>query len=82
MDWFSGVVVFILIWWTAIFTVLPFSLKRNERGMPDDPRLKRKVVITTLVSALIWLVVHGLVSSDIISFREIAKTMTGHEEML
>ncbi|MCC7305194.1 MAG: DUF1467 family protein [Alphaproteobacteria bacterium] len=73
MSWLSGIVVFVMIWWTAIFTVLPWGLKRDERGMPDDPRLKQKILMTTLISAALWLVVYALIEADIISFREIAR---------
>ncbi|MCB1651425.1 MAG: DUF1467 family protein [Alphaproteobacteria bacterium] len=71
----SGIVVFFLIWWVALFTVLPFSLQRDETGKPDDPRLKRKVLYTTLLAIVIWLVIYMLIQADVISFREMADTM-------
>ncbi len=75
MNLVTGIIVFLLVWWTAIFTVLPFGLKRDETGKPDDPRLWRKVLMTTVLSALIWLGVYGLIAADIISFREMANAM-------
>ncbi len=75
----SGIVVFLMIWWTAIFTVLPFGLKRDETGKPDDPRLWHKVLMTTFVSALLWLGMYGLIASDIISFRDMARTMRAQD---
>lgn len=75
MDWFTGIIVFILIWWTAIFTVLPFGLKRDEKGIPNDPNMKRKVLMITALSAVLWVLIYLLIEADIISFREMAKIM-------
>lgn len=77
MGWFSGIVVYLLIWWLALFAVLPIGTEPNPegdadtgwRGVPQQPRLLRKVLITTLVAAVIWLGVYGLVESDWLSFR-------------
>lgn len=76
MDWFTGIIVFILIWWTAIFTILPFGLKRDEKGIPNDPRIKFKLLVITGVSALVWITVYFLIEADIISFREMARGLS------
>ncbi len=63
MNWFTGVVLYVLIWWTALFAVLPFGTqpvprptrRRGWRGAPERPRLLRKVIATTMVAAMIWL---------------------------
>jgi predicted secreted protein len=73
MAWFSGIVVFLLTWWTMLFTVLPFSLKRDETGKPDDPKLWQKFLITTALSMVLWGVIFGLVSSNLISFHDMAE---------
>lgn len=75
MDWFTGTIVFLLIWWLAIFTVLPWGIKRDETGKPDDPRLKQKLLVTTLVSVLLWLIVYALIDAEIVSFREMALSL-------
>lgn len=82
MDWFTGIIVFILIWWIAIFMVLPFGLKRDEKGMPNDPKLKQKVLIITGVSILIWIFIYALIEADIISFREMAKIMAKEDGLI
>ena len=62
--------VYIVCWWTVLFAVLPLgtSQERHERpsdgaqwGAPANPDLKRKFITTTWVSALVWLLVMGLV---------------------
>lgn len=75
MDAVSGVVVFLLTWWMVLFMVLPFGLKRDEDGTPANPNLRRKLLITTGASIVIWIVIYFLIEADLISFAEIAAQM-------
>ena len=58
MTWFTGIVVYALVWWTVLFAVLPLwtnpvtdpDEKTHFRGAPERPLLLRKVLVTTLVS--------------------------------
>lgn len=79
MDWFSGVVVYLLIWWTALFVVLPIGTRPVEdpdpaaggwRGAPARPLLGRKLLGTTILATVLWFGVFALIESDLISFRE------------
>jgi len=72
MDWFSGVVVFFIVWWTAVFVVFPWGLERDERGMPTNLRLGRKFLITTALTAVIWVVIYILVEIQLIDFHSMA----------
>lgn len=78
MTWFTGIVVYLLIWWTALFCVLPIGTRPDVvgdpaaggwRGAPVAAHLGRKLVGTTILSALLWLLVWWLVESDWLSFR-------------
>lgn len=77
MSWFTGIVVYVIIWWTVLFAVLPLGTKpvaeadthSGWRGAPEHPHLWRKVVITTLVSAVVWFGAWLLITSKYISFR-------------
>ncbi len=82
MGWFSGIVVYLLVWWTALFAVLPFGVERDmggpettAHGAPKKANIKRKFLITTGVSIIIWLIIFALIKMDIVSFREIADQM-------
>lgn len=82
MTLFTGLVLYLLIWWTALFAVLPFGLKPHgnlELGTagsaPENPGLKKKFLITTAVAALAWLAVYGLIRAEVFSFREAARQM-------
>jgi predicted secreted protein len=77
MNWFTGIVVFVIIWWTALFAVLPIGTKPLQqadtssgwRGAPERPRLLMKVIVTTIVAAVLWGGAYALISSDYMSFR-------------
>ena len=77
MNWFTGVVVYVLIWWTVLFAVLPIGTRRSSdadeqtgwRGAPEHPHLLRKVIVTTLVAGVVWFGAWLLITSDYISFR-------------
>ena len=73
MSWFTGVCVYLTIWWTVLFAVLPWGIQSHaeagidpgdggDPGAPVNPRLLKKAITTTWVSAicfvLLWLVLH------------------------
>ncbi len=86
MDWFTGAVLYVLIWWTALFAVLPFGVRpRSEpdpltgwRGAPERPHLVRTVIATTIVAGIIWLAAFWLISSPYLSFRHGWLAMPDH----
>lgn len=76
MTWFTGFVVYFLIWWTILFAVLPWGVRREENpepghdpGAPARPYLWIKVGVTTVVAGLLWLVAYWLITAPWISFR-------------
>lgn len=82
MDWFTGAIVFLLTWWTVLFTVLPWGVRAAPRppeegiqAAPQNPMLKKKFIATTLISALVWLVIFVLIETDVISFRVMSQAM-------
>ena len=76
MGWFTGIIVFLLTWWTLLFAVLPFGHTRGVDGTPvKHSNIKKKFVWTTLVSMGVWLVIFAIIESDIISFQDMAQEM-------
>jgi len=62
---FTGVAIFLTIWWTVLFAILPLGVVSHaeagiDRGdgtdpaSPVDPKLKRKFLTTTWVSVVLW----------------------------
>ena len=76
MNWATGVMVYLVIWWTILFAVLPLGVRRvenpgkgEERGAPERPQLARKAIITSIVAAVLWLGFYFLHRADVFSFR-------------
>jgi predicted secreted protein len=77
MNWFTGLVLYLLIWWLTLFAVLPIGTHAVQqpddtsgwRGAPERPRLWMKVGLTTLIACVLWLAAFALIESDWISFR-------------
>ena len=71
----SGIVVFVMIWWVVLFTILPWGVYPEAQPQPGcaieapaKPYLKIKLLITTLVSVVIWLGVWWIIDADIVHF--------------
>jgi predicted secreted protein len=76
MNWFTGIIVYVLVWWVTLFAVLPLWVVPAEQdeighaaGAPKQPLLLRKVLVTSLVSVVIWIGIYLLVRSPWLSFR-------------
>ena len=60
-----------------MFAVLPIGTrpvvrpdeKSGWRGAPEQPRILRKVIITTIVAIILWAGSYLLIRSDYVSFR-------------
>ena len=76
MNVVTGLVLYVIIWWTALFAVLPWGVRQippgeqgSEYGAPSNPRLLAKALWTSVIAAVIWLAVFALIESNLISFR-------------
>ena len=69
---FTAIAIYLTIWWTVLFCVLPFGVVSHaeagidkgdggDPGAPVDPKIKQKFFTTTWISAIafavLWLVV-------------------------
>ncbi|MDQ0463006.1 putative secreted protein [Caulobacter ginsengisoli] len=61
----TGIAIYLTIWWTALFCILPLGARSHHEmgidlkdggdpGAPVNPNLKRKFFTTTWVSAIIF----------------------------
>ena len=76
MGWISGFFVYFLIWWVVLFAVLPWGVQVPDNpepghapSAPINPHLALKFVVTTAVSAVIWVIVWYVLNSGWISLR-------------
>jgi predicted secreted protein len=83
MNVFTGIILYMMIYWVAIFAVLPFGNKApevveegNVHSAPENPHLLGKFIATGIVAAILWLIVFVLIKMDVIDFYDIAKHMS------
>ena len=61
----TGIAIYLTIWWTALFCILPLGTRSHaemgidlkdggDPGAPVNPNLKKKFITTTWVSAIIF----------------------------
>ena len=76
MTWFTGVMVYIVIWWMVLLTVLPWGVKVPDNpepghatSAPQNPMMWRKALATTLIAAVLWGIAYWLIESELLSLR-------------
>ena len=64
----TSIAIYVTIWWTVLFAVLPLGAQSHaeagvdrgdggDPGAPVNPNLKRKFITTTWVSAIVFALV-------------------------
>ena len=64
MDPVFALSIYLVVWWVVLFAILPLGVQSHhsagievpgggEPGSPVDPKLKRKFITTTWVSAIV-----------------------------
>ena len=75
MDFVSGLVVFLLLWWWVFLMSLPFGVRTvdtpetgHASSAPARPMLWRKVLVTTIIAGALTVLVNWIIAAQIISF--------------
>lgn len=75
----EGIAIYLTIWWTTLFAVLPLGVRSHaEEGIPVpgggdpaspvNPNLKRKFFTTTWIASLVFAVVWAVMFFHLINF--------------
>jgi predicted secreted protein len=77
MDPLILIAIYIFIWWTTLFAVLPFGVRTQQEegsvvpGTPESapakPRLLRAVIINTAISSVIFVIVYLIIKLRLIT---------------
>lgn len=77
----TGIVLFAIIWFMTLFVVLQVGVtSQSDTGnrtagthgsAPENPRLKRRFVITTIVAAVIWAIIAGIILTGAVTIDDI-----------
>jgi len=77
----GSIIVYVLIWWIIFFSILPVGIQSNKQkfrekiegadpGAPNNPKIAKKFLITTIITSLIYIVIYYLVEIDLLNLRE------------
>lgn len=71
----TAIAIYFLIWWTVLFLTLPIGVRTQrdanavvsgtDPGAPIAPMLRKKAILTTLISTVIFLVFWALRASGV-----------------
>ena len=77
----GSIIVYVLIWWIIFFSVLPVGIQSNKEkfrekiggidpGAPNNPKIGKKFLITTIITSIIFIVIYYLVKFNLLNLRE------------
>ena len=76
----SALVLFVMIWFMVFFLVLPIRLRTQgeageivpgtHAGSPAEFNLRRKVLIVTIISVVLWAIIAGIIVSGWVGVRD------------
>ncbi len=78
----TWIAIYLTIWWTVLFAVLPLGVKSHaEEGVPVpgggdpaspvNPNLKRKFITTTWVAAILCALVYAVIRFGLIDLSKL-----------
>jgi len=76
IEFLKGFLIYIIIWWIVLFTILPIGIRKQEKvekghaeGAPQNPQILKKFIITSLIAFVLWLLVFFIIKKQIFSFQ-------------
>lgn len=82
MNLTGGIVLYAVLWFLTLFVVVPIGQKSQAEsgeivpgtpaGAPANLKVKRKLILTTVISAIIWAGIAWVILSGVISREELA----------
>ncbi len=76
MNWFTGVGIYVIVWWLVFFTMLPIGARPPETierghdaGAPEKPHIWKKILASCLIAGVLFAGIYWAIDSDLIGFR-------------
>ncbi len=68
---FTDITLYLIIWWTVIFMMLPLGMHREDSRMLADSRwtLKRKFLATTAITTVLYIMIKCITTYTTFSFQ-------------
>ena len=73
----GSLVVFVCLWWIVFFAMLPIDVNREKKyniegvdpGAPENPKILKKIVLSTAITSIIFIIVYLLVKYEYFNLR-------------
>ncbi len=73
----GSLVVFVCLWWIVFFAMLPIDVNREKKdniegvdpGAPENPKILRKIVLSTAITSIIFIIIYLLVKYEYFNLR-------------
>ena len=72
-------IIFIIIWWTVFFAILPIDVNRakivkiegEDPGSPENPKMLKKFLYCTCITTVIFTIIFLLIKFEYLNLRNI-----------
>ena len=72
-------IIFIIIWWTVFFAILPIDVNRvkivkiegEDPGSPENPKMLKKFLYCTGITTVIFTIIFLLIKFEYLNLRNI-----------
>ena len=82
MTLFTGIAIYLTLWWTVLFAVLPIGVISHaeagidkgdggDPGAPVDPKLKKKFITTSWISAVLFVIIWLLIRFNLVPLPDL-----------
>lgn len=78
----TSIAIYFIIWWVVLFAVLPWGVRSQQEhgviapgsdpGAPARPALKRKLVWTTIIAGIVFVLWYVVYSCRLIALDDLA----------
>ena len=76
----GSIIIYVMIWWVVFFSVLPIGIQSKKEifkdriegfdpGAPNNPKIGKKFLITTIITSLLFIMIYYLVNNDFLNLR-------------
>ena len=76
----GSIIVYVMIWWIVFFSILPIGIQSKKEkfrdtvegvdpGAPNNPKIAKKFLITTIITSIIFIMIYYLVNSNFFNLR-------------
>jgi predicted secreted protein len=75
----GSIILYVLIWWIAFFSILPIDVNRQktnkingeDTGSPENPKMLKKFIYCTGITSIIFIIIYLLIKYEHLNIRNL-----------